>query len=346
MPETEKRRERMPGADFIRAVCALGIIIFHFSVYTNSPLTCFHYNANSQCGSPIVTVFFVLSGMMLRYNNYEISSLKKFYYKRWKAIFPAFYIAYVFFFVQNVFENGELFYMGEPWRLIFSLLGIDGYLATTTYYIIGEWFLGAIILLYVLYPLVTVFRNRSRTAAPLTVIALYVFCILTDFSPLYKFRDLPVCLLSMYFGMVVMDYKEKLLDSRASLVVSVVAAAVLLTVKLPWPPVLKRCELPASLLGFASFIVLFNIGQALMKTRASKAISELGGISYPVFLVHHVITVKMLCYNNPASLAGGIIMLLATIILSVVFAKALSVVTASVIKSDAYRKAEQKLKLS
>ena len=49
------------------------------------------------------------------------------------------------------------------WRVIFSVLGLDGYLApvTVTFYKIGEWFLGVILILYLVFPTeVTIFADK------------------------------------------------------------------------------------------------------------------------------------------------------------------------------------------
>ena len=134
----DNRKPKIQEFIFIRAICAVWIIIFHFSCYSHSAISNLHYNANSQWGSPIVAVFFILSGAALRYNNKTIPSIRIFYYKRWKSVFPAFYIAFAFLFLENVFKNGDLFYSAEPWTIVFSILGIDGYVNIPNYYIIGE----------------------------------------------------------------------------------------------------------------------------------------------------------------------------------------------------------------
>ena len=78
------------------------------------------------------------------------------YMKRWKAVYPSFYIAYIMLFIWYIRFNRTFFTGRSPLTLVFTVLGMDGYLAgaVPTWYILGEWFLGAIILCYVLYPLI------------------------------------------------------------------------------------------------------------------------------------------------------------------------------------------------
>lgn len=44
--------------DFIRTICCLGIVIYHFACHTNSNLAFLNYTVNNDIGSVIVTVFF------------------------------------------------------------------------------------------------------------------------------------------------------------------------------------------------------------------------------------------------------------------------------------------------
>lgn len=92
MNENDKKlldRQRLYSFDFIRSVCALGIIVFHFSC--ELPAALFHplYNfSNGGWGEVFVGIFFLLSGAVLYYNYSEIKCIKVFYYKRFKSIFP------------------------------------------------------------------------------------------------------------------------------------------------------------------------------------------------------------------------------------------------------------------
>ena len=84
--------------------------------------------------------------------------------------YPAFWLGF-----GALFLYGEVLHGNNAdiprWRVIFSVLGLDGYLApvTVTFYKIGEWFLGVILILYLVFPLLL---RCMETAAHRRVLAL------------------------------------------------------------------------------------------------------------------------------------------------------------------------------
>ena len=81
--------------NFIRAVCALGIIVFHFSCHISDTLyRPLFITQNFAWGNCLVSTFFLLSGLLIYRNNRTVPSLGKFYIKRVKSIFPSFYLAF------------------------------------------------------------------------------------------------------------------------------------------------------------------------------------------------------------------------------------------------------------
>ena len=62
-------REKLNSIYFIKAICALGIIIFHFSCHAEkSEFLPFYTFANGDWGAVFVAVFFMVSGGILYYN--------------------------------------------------------------------------------------------------------------------------------------------------------------------------------------------------------------------------------------------------------------------------------------
>lgn len=82
---------------FIRSICSLGILIFHYFAHSKGNFKLLYKTANSAWGFMFVTNFFCISGSVLFYNYPRINSIKSFYYKRWKSIFPSFYTCYIYF---------------------------------------------------------------------------------------------------------------------------------------------------------------------------------------------------------------------------------------------------------
>lgn len=154
--------ERLFYLDVIRMASAILIVVYHFSMSIELPfgsrsVDILHATANGSWGMTPVYCFFMVSGasLMHRYGNEKRLDIKNFYKKRFLSIYPLFWIAYVLGFLA-VFWQLKGLYDVPTWSLIWSVLGIDGWIVNwvPTFYMVGEWFLGSIILLYLLFPAV------------------------------------------------------------------------------------------------------------------------------------------------------------------------------------------------
>ena len=113
--------KRLFEIDFTRACCCIGIIIFHYFCHATKPQIKFlYFSSNAVYGFLYVTVFFSISGIVL-FNRYsKIKSLKSFYFRRWKSIFPPFYLCYFYFFIKTVFYSKEKnFIFNAIYQIIF-----------------------------------------------------------------------------------------------------------------------------------------------------------------------------------------------------------------------------------
>ena len=90
-----QKKPRIFAFDFIRGVCAVLIIFYHFSNQAeNGGYFFFYFGADNNFGSVLVTVFFMLSGASLWYTHSGGVETKAFYKKRAWTILPAFYLSY------------------------------------------------------------------------------------------------------------------------------------------------------------------------------------------------------------------------------------------------------------
>ena len=327
---------------FARAFCAIGIIIYHFLAGSNSGIEFGHNYPNGTWGAAYVTAFFAISGAVMYYNHSEVPSVWKFWYKRARSIFPAFYIAYAFCFLENLFKTGDPFSHGQPWCLIFSVLGLDGYLegSVPTYYFVGEWFLGAIIILYLLYPLLAWAFRKSELISTLAVAVLYIWML---YTPLFEgrmlVRNIISCIMNFWVGMLAIRYKNVLLDKWAPTCLLAVFFLAANFVRIPINLVFVN-----HLYGIAVFFILYKLGGAVMKNGwLNRLFSKLSALSYPIFLAHHQIIFKVLGYQNPASYGGTAVMFLMTLILTLAAAEALDILSKAVMKTPAIKKLEAKI---
>ena len=159
--------KRIKYFDLLRIVCFSFIIFYHMMVqlqingiYPSEKVSPYFSNANMHIATLAVAVFFMLSGAGLAYTTKENFELKKFYQKRFIRLLIPFYIVIVIYaivlaIIDPYFKVNHL--VGVPkWRIIFTVLGIDEWVSMhniATFSLgIGEWFLGALIILYVLFP--------------------------------------------------------------------------------------------------------------------------------------------------------------------------------------------------
>ena len=155
------KKERIFYLDFIRALATLLIILTHYNAL-------FIYNVNRPFAAVIslkvgniyigalgVSLFLIISGaaMMYVYGNQDKINWKKFYSKRFITIFPMFWLAYLVVGFFTFFEQKGINAAIPRKNFIFTVLGFDTYLANfgvKTFSLVGEWFLGLIILIYLL----------------------------------------------------------------------------------------------------------------------------------------------------------------------------------------------------
>ena len=123
------------------------------------------------------------------------------------------------------------------------------------------------------------------------------------------FRQPFSCLLSFYFGMLLFR-DRKLLKSNGIFLLSEAVFLLLLFWHLPLPEVVT-----AHLAGFSGFIVLFRLGAVFTRHPGlCLCFEKLGRLSYPVFLLQHVIIMEVLRRYDPTETLPYLLLLCVTTI--------------------------------
>ena len=96
----------------------------------------------------------LLSGSCLCWQEKSRSwSMKRYLWGNFLAIYPLFWLCFfpIFIYSDIICGNNEGV---APWKLLLSIVGVDGYFQsfTPTFYKIGEWYLGCILFLYAVFP--------------------------------------------------------------------------------------------------------------------------------------------------------------------------------------------------
>lgn len=187
--------KRLLGLEIIRIFACLCILIIHFNAqvsgwsqygrfqFPNHLIPNFYFEV--YLGEIGVGLFFILSGAGLyngyNFNTLSIDNIKSFYFKRAKSLYPYYWVAFIFAsFASFLWYKGMS--MSKPITVITSILGIDGYMGMlfnrfSGFYQVGEWFLGCIIIIYILYHFISCGLNKFPILVCLLVFLQYYFFI-------------------------------------------------------------------------------------------------------------------------------------------------------------------------
>ena len=305
------RRERVFSIDLVRATATILIVITHF----NNPFFSQggYLLANRPFGVYIgdlgVSLFLIISGTVLALNYRQPIDVKSFYWKRFKGIYPMFWTAWVlgtlYFFIDS---KGHPLNAAPVKSLIWTLLGIDGLVANfhlTTAYLLGEWFLGFIIIFYLVFPLLSWAIERFPKTTALIIAALYLGSIFG----LGAATDVPMSVIlttrlpELAFGMYLVRFSASIRPHMA-----IPTALVLLAFE-----ALDRFgasgaaalvnhaafkDLSTTIVGLAAYVFLIAIADFVSIRPLRALVALIAKYSYPIFLVHHVIIYKLFTMSS------------------------------------------------
>ncbi|MGB9938127.1 MAG: acyltransferase family protein [Methanobacterium sp.] len=164
--------------DILRAMAIIIIVFIHTFNYFSF---CFFYEFLVPLYNWIVLIalnlFFFVSGYVLYYNYPKISSktLKNFYYKRFKRIYPLYWFTIILGFGLSFFL--PFWNKMSLAALLIVLLGLQGIFppwvpdAKTLYWL---WFVGVLLVYYLIYP----FFTQSKNIIHVFLAALFAYLII------------------------------------------------------------------------------------------------------------------------------------------------------------------------
>lgn len=303
-----KPRKRLFYLDLVRALATCMIVLVHFN---NPYLQPSSYLLTQQpfgiyLGGLGVSLFLIISGAALALTYQRPYSLKTFYWKRFKGIYPAFWIAWIlgtlfFFLVQGGYPLNAC----SPKALPFTFLAIDGLLANFqvhTCYLLGEWFLGLILCFYVVFPILlwAIDSFPKITAVILVAIWAGTVCGGIHFGITPLSVMLPARIIELCFGMYFMKYFK-----RFPLWATLPALAVL-AISGYYSEINEDIITP--FVGIAAFVLIVQLSHFLDVQAVRVPVALISKYSYEIFLVHHVIIMylymKLPVYSFTGPYAG------------------------------------------
>ena len=287
------KKERLFYLDFVRALAAIAIIVTHYNaifLYSTPPITsCYVIDAhvfNIYIGSFGVSLFLIISGAALGYVYDGNINLKRFYWKRFKTLFPMFWLSYLVAFLWIYIYKGAWSTTAVPkWHIIYSILGMDGYIAevTSTFYILGEWFLGFIIIFYLIFPFVKKIMDQNPIGLIIIVMIIYIYLQFDYSFPLTSSKNIFVRLPELLFGMYFVKYIK-----HVNWKVALGSFGVLVFNQLAAPGISENIQ--TTYVGGASFLLLVYVSGFMQKSNKIQLVCKwVSKYSYAIFLVHHVV---------------------------------------------------------
>lgn len=242
-------------------------------------------------GQAAVAVFFVISGFVLMYTMSDTPlDFRRYGKRRILDIFPFFYVAYVLAFMIDRLWGGRLLQVAPLWKLIFTFLGVDGYFScypspfSPNWYLVGEWYLGCLVILYCLFPLIHRLQRRSSLGAVITVVGFpaFVFLVTTMGTPWvdytgYLAPGLSCFAAGSFLALLLGDEKPDIRFAVVSLVMLVVSSFL--------GGSLGKALMPVVGVGCFGLFGWFFSTVLGAKNRALVYVSRL---SFPFYLMHHV----------------------------------------------------------
>ena len=167
------KKPRLFYLDLIRTAALISILIIHF----NATVTGYFTYPSRLFGSTLPfgiylgdfgsSLFFIVSGAALCYTAAEPFSVKGFYKKRARAVYPMFWLAWAICFTVRFTTVPGAFAGARGVTLVLTLLALDNFAVAAgwvgaDFACVGEWFLGSILFLYLLFPLLLALCRKGR----------------------------------------------------------------------------------------------------------------------------------------------------------------------------------------
>ncbi len=299
---------RIAWLDTLRVLASLLVILSHFA-YTiqGSPafqkfLQTFIFNV----GIFGVVIFFAVSGYLAANSLERSPSTKEFYRRKFIRILVPYVTAYVVFFVLLKFFEGEPF---TPTEIALAIVPVDvnliKFLGLPLKQIIGEWFIGTIIFLYAVAPLLYAGLKKNL---PLTVLLTFALAVFVDNIALGWLAEGKIYSQDFIFavrapeflaGMILFTHKNfvaRNIRAIAAVFIFFAAYNFLLSPHASiWAKIFVNVRWSSIFVAAAAIFLAYAAADNLNEKfpRACKNFNAFSNISYMAMLIHHQIIFQL-----------------------------------------------------
>lgn len=308
------KKDRILYLDLVRILSFIMVTMYHFYVAADAygiSGSLESYKSVSHIMAPLaLSAFFMVSGAALIYQYSDRCSLKEFYKKRFFGIFPLFWLAYLFAFLDYFYQAKG---MPEAPKVNFLLtvIGMDGYLNDylPTFYLLGEWFLGMLVMLYLLFPLYRKIMLKCRYILPVVFLAGSVWLLLANPFPMVIEKNLIVCSFYFVLGMMIemirlhADKKKFAIGRRIAAAAGLVLFIILLVMERTDVSIDSYCKI--FLRTVSCYMMIMEAAEWMRGKRLRELIYAVSRHSYAFFLLHHVFLHRYLIHYAGKVMSGS-----------------------------------------
>ena len=289
----------------LRVLAFCFIIVYHFMVELEQKGNynflergwVYYTNGNFHIAIIGVSLFFMISGAGLMLSSTRKWDVKDFYKRRFTKLLIPFYIVEIFSLIASFVLKPEwlgYFPSVSKSKLLLNLLGMDGYFEQffpTFSLHVGEWFLGALIMLYGIFPIFRFCMGKNRYVTIIVATIYYIIMVFSDGLFASPWTNVFIKAYDFLLGMFLILELPKLMDKTVfRLVAGIVSAIIIilgivLKIQLPTPMTFNNLVYATMI-----FVCFFSLEKPQTKaTFYDGVIDRICQISYEVFLVHHIV---------------------------------------------------------
>lgn len=337
-------KKRNINLDIIRVIALFMVLIYHYEieVYVNEMKLFSHFFSgfhHINFGGIGVFLFFMLSGAV-HAMKYDVEiDIRKYYIKRFLSIFPYFYITWIMGSIIDVVLNEQYILYGRNdwWRIIFTLMGCDGYFPDiNTFYLVGEWFTTVIVFIYLIFPILRKVLNEHELTTLFCLLAINIFFISDCWNPLNIVLDGNCFFAISAFSLGYVLYKKKIRFTwkESIAILCIMSSALLLSSKQMQHAILNI------IVAIMLFLVIFCGPIQIEKETnniAMKILLFFSKYSYILYLTHHFVMRRTVAaFKMNATIQNKILCFFITIIGIVFFTIAVEFVHKQCYKLNKY----------
>ena len=324
--------KRDKSLDLVRCIACILIVVFHFEI-DGRPLVSHIESSSVDLGMLAVAVFFILSGASLYISTSKQSHFKigNYIYKRFLAIYPAFWVAYIMVFLYMFWKNGGILQDVPKLNILLSVFGLDGMFAykMPTFYMVGEWYVGTIVIVYFFFPILKWLIDKIPKIAWAIILVIFLVFVFTYSGEMLYIRHPVFQIVEVAFGIYYAKYivlnenrSNSWRDNKLRIIAFVTSIIVIVTFVLVKVDSVIGLSLVLNLMAISTFYFVVQLYFIMKNMAIEKVVSIISKYSYCIFLIHHVVIneVSERFHNAELSNADYLTAVVLCVVLIAVFA--------------------------